>query len=209
MDEELLRKLVTKHKYNFKLISEELGITEEQARKNWTYLYCVHKKKTSPSAADKKYQRSVTQKTKNSIEVITAADLLTTVRKKIDFLDHSDVDFTLQRSISVTGEEITPSGYCVLKHSLKDTFQQMRNRVKEFLPDIEGDDIIADDDDEVNEFLDFKVGIENNQAVFQTKGEDYDWRSEVPPVPIPNFDDIHVIPEGDLPKPKNLSKDKK
>ena len=34
MDEELLRKLVTKHNYNFKLISEELGITEEQARKN-------------------------------------------------------------------------------------------------------------------------------------------------------------------------------
>ena len=93
-----------------------------------------------------------------------------TSRKKTDFLDHSMVDFTMQRSISVTGEEITPSGYCVLKHSLKDTFEQMRSRVKDFLPSIDGDNL----DEENEEFMDFKVGIFNNQAIFQKKDKDDD-----------------------------------
>ena len=33
MDQESMKQIVNKHKYNFKLIAEELGITEEQARK--------------------------------------------------------------------------------------------------------------------------------------------------------------------------------
>ena len=195
--------LVKKHKYNFKTIAQELGITEDQARKKWTQIYCAQKNKSLPAnVLQIKKSKSSDSPSKKMIEEISASELMTSSRKKIDFLDHSDVDFTLQRSISITGEEITPSGYCVLKHSLKDTFQQMRDRVIEFLPDID-----RDDDTEFSGCMDFKVGIHNNQAVFQSKITDdhyeNEWKSEFPSVPLPNFDDIQVIPEDDMPKPKS------
>ena len=193
-----MKQLVIKHKYNFKLISSELGISEEQARKAWTYFYCLEHKKSIPAKLGKNPNKNSSKTpSKGSLEAVTASDLLTSSRKKVDFLDHSDVDFTEQKSISVTGEVITPSGYCVLKHSLKDTFQQMRDRVIEFLPNIDGDDF-----QEYEEFMDFKVGMEGDTAIYQVRDLEDDWRNEVPLVPLPEFDDIHVIPEEDRPKPK-------
>jgi Zn-dependent oligopeptidase len=199
MDEETLRKLVKKHKYNFKLIAEELQTTEERVRKEWTYLYCLEKNKPIPAQIQKeKNKLSSKYSPKFSIQEVTAAELLTSSRKRVNFLDHSDVDFTQQKSLSITGEEITPSGFCVLKHSLKETFKQIQERVLNFLPDI--DDQV--EDEENHDYRDFKVAIQGDEAVFQVKQLDEDWKSEVPQVPIPCFDDIQVIPESDRPKPR-------
>ncbi|OMJ69967.1 hypothetical protein SteCoe_32164 [Stentor coeruleus] len=205
MDIQVIKKLVSKHKFNFKLVAEELKITEDQARKQWTYIYCCEKNKPLPSSVEKDLKKDkVKYQQKLSIEEIRASDLLITNRKKVDFLDHSDIDFTKQKTFSITGEEITPSGYCVLKHSLKDTFHQMRERVLEFLPDI---DAVDDEIDENDQFMDFKVGMQGDQAVFQIKNRGEDWRPESPTVPLPNFDDIQVVPEEDRPKPKLSSYD--
>lgn len=197
MNEENLQRLVKLHKYNFKLIAQDLRVTEEQARKAWTAIYSMQKGKVLPATPAKPLKSPL----KSQIQEVKASELLATTRKNANFLNHTDVDFTIQRSISFTGEEITPSGYCVLKHSLKDTFKLMQDRVKEYLPDIEGDEVDGDSE----EYMDFKVGIQGNQAVFQTKFKesDQEWAPNCPSVPLPNFDDIHVIPESDLPKPKN------
>lgn len=197
MDEENLRRLVKKYKYNFKLVAEEVGVSEEKVRKEWTYIYCVEKNKPIPAEILKDKRKVQKYQPKLSIQEVTAEELMTSTRKSVNFLDHSDVDFTEQKSISITGEEITPSGFCVLKHSLKDTFRQMRERVRDFLPDI--DDL---EDDDFPQFNDFKVTVEGDNAVFQVKKPDEDWKSELPSIPIPSFDDIHVIPEHDRPKPK-------
>lgn len=197
MDEDNLRRLVKKHKYNFKLIAEELKTTEEKVRKEWTYIYCLEKNKPVPAEIQKEKRQVAKYQPKLSIQEVTAAEIMTSKRKRVNFLDHSDVDFTLQKSISITGEEITPSGFCVLKHSLKDTFIQMRERVKGFLPDIDDTK-----DEEFPQFNDFKVTVEGDDAVYQVKKSDGEWKSELPDVPIPYFDDIHVVPEQDIPKPK-------
>jgi hypothetical protein len=204
MDEEILRKLVKIHKYNFKLIAEELKTTEEKVRKEWTYLYCLDKNKPVPAEILRERNRQVSKYTpKLSIQEVTATELLTSSRKRVNFLDHSDVDFTQQKSISITGEEITPSGFCVLKHSLKETFKQIQERVKDFLPDIDDDQQENENDAETDhDYQDFKVAICGDEAIFQVKQADEDWKAELPDVPIPCFDDILVIPECDRPKPK-------
>mmetsp|Transcript_12981 Transcript_12981/g.18939 ORF Transcript_12981/g.18939 Transcript_12981/m.18939 type:complete len:435 (+) Transcript_12981:12-1316(+) len=187
--EKVLPELVVKHRFDFPRIAEELGVSEEVVRKKWTEFYIQKTKKPEP-----KKPKKLETKPNLSIPEVTATEFLQSFRPRKNYLDRSGVDFTKQKSISVTGEEITPSGFCVLKHSLKDTFSQIRNRVQEYLPDIDID--ITDEDEELTEF---KVAISGDKAVFQSKAGS-NWEDTKPSVPLPNFDDIKVIPDEDVPQ---------
>ncbi|CAG9310742.1 unnamed protein product [Blepharisma stoltei] len=191
-----LSDLVIKYKFDFQKIARELGKSQDELRKRWTHIHCSRQNKLVPAKAEIKIPQNLI---KSTIEEMTATELLSTNRENKNYLDTSNVDFTVQKSISITGEEITPSGFCILKHSLKDTFTKIRTRVKEFLPDMDFNEENLDEG-----VMHFQVSLGDGNFLFQAKGneEEEEWKEVAPGVPIPNFDDIKVIPDEDVPKPK-------
>lgn len=160
-----LSELVVKYKFDFQQISKDLGKSQDELRKRWTNIHVSRQKKLIPVKTGLKPSPKVVKKT---IEEMTATKLLSTNREMKNYLDTSDVDFTIQKSISFTGEEITPSGFCVLKHSLKDTFTKIRTRVKEFLPEMDFNEPGELDED----VMQFQVSLGDGKFMLQGKAEE-------------------------------------
>lgn len=133
-----LKRLVIEHKFEFTVIAAELGMKEQEVRERWA---TIHLNRKHPQLSN-------------------APGLPVKPRKSP--LDTSNVDFSKEKTMSVTGEEITPSRFCVLKHSLKDTFEQIRSRVKEFLPEVESED------ENGEEITHYKVSFRDGNAVLET-----------------------------------------
>jgi hypothetical protein len=109
----------------------------------------------------------------------------------------SNVDLSTQKSVSITGETITPSGFNIFEHSLKNTFDSIVDRIKEQLPGVdplnpdeeEGDDT----EDYSKKIIDFSgLGIERMsempQAFFDSENYEFGKKYCASTEPTSGFD---------------------
>ena len=92
-------------------------------------------------------------------------------RKEKDYLDVSNENFSNYKTVDVQGNEITPSTFNIFRDSFKDTFTQIRDTLKENLPDLNLDETTESDDNEEVVPLDFRTKLMNGQGdvVLQAK----------------------------------------
>lgn len=94
-------------------------------------------------------------------------------RKRQDFLDTSGEDFTLNKTRSVDGREITPSCFNIARDSLREASERLHEALNEHLPDMnlqEIEETASEGDEEVLP-LDFRTALiaKENRVVIQAK----------------------------------------
>ena len=187
-----LSDLVVRFRFNFTRISEELGRSEEDVRVHWTELFLANKQKPSE---DRKLHRGSSLPVKEITEI--QCPEIDYRPSKSSVLDTEGVDFTQQTSRSITGEIIHPSGFNIFKHSLKDAFQEIFDRMHSFVPRME---FPSEEDEGETEPISYKISFKSGQPAIESKrGTKGKWQPTVLTVPLPTYDDINPIPEGDRP----------
>jgi hypothetical protein len=90
---------------------------------------------------------------------------------KRDYLDISNEDLSKYKTVDIQGNEITPSTYNIFKDSMKKTFTEMRNVMKENLPDLNSEENSESDDNDEILPLDFRTKLVdmNGDVVIQAK----------------------------------------
>mmetsp|Transcript_12303 Transcript_12303/g.23347 ORF Transcript_12303/g.23347 Transcript_12303/m.23347 type:complete len:1288 (-) Transcript_12303:2122-5985(-) len=203
-DNQLTRAVIV-HRFDFSKVAAELNVTEEAARVRWTLLYCQQQGLEPPPLAK---ASSVTEAPKTIVEPSKAVangsvseaavpsedvEIITSVPARKDFLDISDVDFSQQTSVSITGEIITPSRFNIFDHSLKDTCDQIRMRAAACLPKM---DFILNGEETEEALSQFRSRLEGSNLIFERFDESIgEWYRSDPIVELPSMDDIKLIPD--------------
>jgi len=96
-------------------------------------------------------------------------------RKKRDFLDVSNEDFSKYETIDIMGNRATPSSFNILRDSLSKTKEEMHKKMVENLPEINLNDIDSDASGSDAEIvpLDFRTAVINNKLVIQARPKQY------------------------------------
>ena len=92
-------------------------------------------------------------------------------RSNRDYLDVSNENFTNYKTVDVEGNEVTPSTYNIFRDSMKKTFTQMRDTLKDNLPELNPEETTESDDNEEVVPLDFRTKLldSNGDIVMQAK----------------------------------------
>lgn len=92
-------------------------------------------------------------------------------RKNHDYLDVSKEDFSNYKTVDVEGNEITPSTFNIFRDSFKETFTEMRDTLKQNLPDLNLDEVSESDENEDVVPLDFRTKLMGREGdvVMQAK----------------------------------------
>ena len=97
-------------------------------------------------------------------------------RKKKDFLDVTQDDFSQYETVDIMGNRATPSNFNIFRDSLRDNKQRIHEKMLENLPEIKLDESIdsegSGDDAEIVP-LDFRTAMVNNKLVIQAKPKEY------------------------------------
>lgn len=187
-----LSRAVILHRFDFTKVAADLNVTEEAARVRWTLLYCQQQglepppiQQPPPAPPAPALQESLSKPNEQPPSSQRAA--------KFDVLDISDVDFSQQTSVSITGEIITPSSFNIFDHSLKETCDQIRMRAMQCLPKM---DFVLNEDDAYEEVSKFRSRLEDNQLLFERFDESIgEWVKSQPNIELPSMDDIKLIPD--------------
>jgi nucleoside diphosphate kinase len=191
-----LSKAVIMHRFDFAKVASELAVSEEAARVRWTLLYCQQQGLPPPPVQQP--TKPIEQPSKPVVKPAVKAEEQSrpqwrTAPDRPDFLDISDVDFSQQTSMSVTGEVITPSRFNIFDHSLKDTCDQIRMRAAQALPKM---DFVLMGDEADEKVAKFRSRMIDNELIFERFDElADDWVRWEPIVQLPSMDDIKLIPD--------------
>lgn len=92
-------------------------------------------------------------------------------RSHIDYLDTTKEDFAKYKTVDVEGHEINPSAFNIFRDSLKETSTELRNALKENLPDLNLNETTESDGDDEVVPLDFRTKLMNtdHDVVLQAK----------------------------------------
>jgi len=80
-------------------------------------------------------------------------------RNNKDYLDVSNENFSNYKTVDIEGNEITPSTFNIFRDSFKKTFTEMRDTLKNNLPDLNLEDTTESDDNEEVVPLDFRTKL--------------------------------------------------
>ena len=96
-------------------------------------------------------------------------------RKRQDFLDVSNEDFSKYETIDIMGNRATPSTFNIFRDSLRRNKEEIHKMMIENLPDINLNDIDSDASGSDAEIvpLDFRTALINNKLVIQAKPKEY------------------------------------
>ncbi len=98
-------------------------------------------------------------------------------RKKTDFLDVSNEDFSKYETVDIMGNRATPSNFNIFRDSLRANKKVIHQKMIENLPDMNLDEIGSDASGSDSEIvpLDFRTAMINNgtKLVIQAKPKEY------------------------------------